>query len=97
MMDEQERLKLAQHLASLKYGKARSEILKLDPGARLKFWRNAVGYKEWHTTYELPNLGLRITLVEDPIKEAISDSHLVRSKPEYVEARVEPLMHPFGG
>ena len=90
-MDANERQELAQHLAEMKLKKARSEIRRLDKDAALKTYRNAIGSNEWHTIYDLPNMGIRISLVEEPTKSPIYGSHLVRSKPVYVEARVEPL------
>lgn len=90
-MDEQDRQSLAKHLAGMKLGKARAEIRRLDPEATLKYFRNAIGKNEWHTSYELPNIGLKVTLVEEPRKVPMMGTYLVRSKPVYVEARVEPL------
>jgi hypothetical protein len=89
-MDEQERQALAKHLAGFKFQRARSEIRRLDPSAILKFWRNGVGH-HLHTVYELPNLSLRVILVEAPETKAIPDSTLVRSNPRYIEAQVQPL------
>jgi hypothetical protein len=91
-MNEKERQELAERLAELSYKKARSEIRKLDPDANLKYWRNAIG-AEWHTAYELPNKGVKISLLEKPEHEPIYQSSLVTAKPIYVEARVEPLEH----
>lgn len=91
MMDAHERQQLAEHLASMKYQKARNEVRKLDPDAKLKLWRNSVNHNELHTTYELPNLELRVILVEQPSTEPIPDSYMVRAKTEYIEARVVPL------
>ncbi|NJL94563.1 MAG: hypothetical protein HC915_12990 [Anaerolineae bacterium] len=64
-MSEQEMKDLAEHLAKMRMKRARNEIRRLDTEARLKFWRNAVGMQEWHTTYELPGLGVRVVLVEN--------------------------------
>lgn len=94
-MNDQELQNYAQHLASLSYKKARAEVRKLDTSANLKYWRNAVK-NEWHTVYELPKVGLKVTLVELPERETLEKSpkHMVpllRVKPVYVEARVERL------
>ena len=89
-MNEQEQQSLAEHLAELSYKKARAEIRKLDTGANLKYWRNSVKH-EWHTLYELPNLNIKVTLVEVAERESMHLSHLESVKPVYVEARVEPL------
>ncbi|KAB2906121.1 MAG: hypothetical protein KJ064_11320 [Anaerolineae bacterium] len=90
-MNEQERLKLAEHLAGMKFQRARSEIRKLDPQANLKYFRNAFGTQRWHTAYELPNEGIKITLVEQAEQKPVADSNLVRVTPVYVEAIVEDL------
>lgn len=92
-MTEQERLQLAQHLAEMKYKRARAEVRRLDPAAKLKYWRNSIKH-EWHTAYELPTLGIKVTLVEIPDREPIKPSakHIgafERVDPRYVEARVE--------
>ncbi len=94
-MNDKEKETLAKHLAGLKYKRARAEIRKLDTDAVLKYWRNAI-HKEWHTLYELPNVGLRVTLVEIPKRTPIqrTERHIAqleRVEPEYVEARVEDL------
>jgi hypothetical protein len=92
-MTEQERQNLAERLAKVSYKKARAQVRSLDTQAKLKYWRNAIKH-EWHTMYELPNMGLRVTLVEIPVREPISKQgpngvHLVSVDPQYVEARVE--------
>lgn len=89
-MNEKERQELAQRLADLSYKKARAEVRKLDPDANLKYWRNAIG-GEWHTAYELPNKGIKVSLLEKAEYEPIYQSYMVTAKPIYVEARVEPL------
>lgn len=92
-MDTQERQNLAEHLIDMSYKKARGEIRRLDRDANLKYWRNAIK-NEWHTTYELPNVGVRVTLVEVANRKPIprTDRHIAELQkvtPEYVEARVE--------
>ena len=93
-MNEQEQLKLAEHLASLSYKKARAEIRRLDTNANLKYWRNSMKTNEYHTLYELPNVGLKVTLVEHGEKEALPDIKQVpvqKNNIVYVEARVESM------
>jgi hypothetical protein len=95
-MNEQERQKMAQHLAGMSYKRARAEIRRLDTAANLKYWRNAI-HNEWHTAYELPSIGLKITLVEKPDRQAagkIDIFEVEKVTPVYVEARVEPLTTP---
>ena len=85
----EERQQLAVELAQLTYQKARKQIRKLDEEAILKIWRNSVMDHEYHTMYELPNEGLKITLVEEMTSEDKGD----RTKIDYVyvEARVNEL------
>lgn len=92
-MNEQERQQLAEHLAKMSYSKARGEIRRLDTAANLKYWRNAI-HNEWHTLYELPTVGLRVTLVEKAERTPIGNIYTFpaeKVKPIYVEARVEAL------
>ena len=89
-MNAKEQQELAERLAKLSYKKARKEIRKLDPDANLKYWRNAIG-AVWHTAYELPNKGIKVSLLEKPEREPILQSYMVTAKPVYIEARVEPL------
>lgn len=90
-MNDQERLKLAEHLAKMKFGRARSEIRRLDTDAKLKYFRNSFGTRRWHTMYELPNEGVKVTLVEQAEEKPLPDSGFVRMTPMYVEAIVENL------
>jgi len=93
-MNEQEQKKLADHLASMSYNKARGEIRRLDTAANLKYWRNSMHTNEYHTLYELPNIGLKVILVEEGRKEEqepIKGIPVNKNNIVYVEARVEPL------
>jgi hypothetical protein len=91
MLSEEDRQKLAQKLAGLSYKAARKEIRKLDGKANLKIWRNGVGPGELHTTYELPNLGVKVTLVERAHARPEVENKKIKKKYLYTEARVEPM------
>ncbi|MCQ3931115.1 MAG: hypothetical protein DPW16_11720 [Chloroflexi bacterium] len=91
---EEERQKIAQKLAGLSYRKARKEIRKMDNKANLKFWRNGAKTGEIHTTYELPTLGLKISLVEIGQANPIEEGKRLKKEYFYTEARVEPLAKP---
>ncbi len=93
MLTEAERQKLAEKLAGLSYKGARKELRRLDPDANLKFWRNSLK-NETHTAYELPNLGVRVILVERHDARPISDKTLQKVKYYYTEARVEEWLSP---
>lgn len=97
-MDKQHRAELAQRLSSLSLRQAIREVRALDRAADLKYWRNS-RWDEYHTTFELPNHQLRITLVEH-VQMQESDREIGGgpdgSKAQdadytYVEARVEPF------
>jgi hypothetical protein len=90
-LTESERQKLAEKLAKLDYKKARKEVRKLDKAADLKIWRNGVGPGELHTTYDLPTLGIRVTLVEKAERREADGGAKIKPKYLYTEARVEPL------
>lgn len=85
-MSEQDRQKLAEKLAGMTYPKARKEVRRLDPDANLKIWRTSVGDNEHHTTYECPNLGAKVILVETLHEEP--KGRVAKADYYYVEARV---------
>lgn len=94
MLNENERQQLAEKLADLPLGKARKEIRRLDSDANLKVWRNSV-QRELQTVYELPNLGVRVILVEQPQTKPIEGVHKVKMTYFFTEARVEPWTPPL--
>ncbi|MCI0708872.1 MAG: hypothetical protein L0154_01805 [Chloroflexi bacterium] len=86
-MTAQDRQKLAEKLAGMSYKKARKEVRRLDDNADLRLWRVSVGDDEWHTTYVLPNLEVKVVLVE---KAAFEDQGAkVKVDWFYTEARVD--------
>ncbi len=95
MLNEVERQELAERLAQMNYKAARREIRRLDQEANLKYWRNSVRH-EVQTVYELPSLGVRVTLIEDTETKPIAESNLVKRHFYYSEARVEAWTPPSG-
>jgi hypothetical protein len=100
-MDEAAREQLAQRLSEMSLKAARKEIVALDPGADMKYFRNAI-QNESHTLYLLPRAGLSIALVE---RDQTRDSdRKIGGGPrgwtakkvayEYVGARVNLLQRP---
>ena len=92
-LNDEERQEFANELAAYSYRKARKAIRKADTDANLKTFRNGVR-QEIHTMYELPNLGVRVILVETGKATPMRDSHLVKKEYFYTEARVEPWTPP---
>lgn len=93
VLTPEERQELAEKLANLSYKAARKEIRRLDTDANLKIWRNGVR-REIHTMYELPNLGVRVILVEEKSAVPIPDTRKEKVDYAYVEARVEAWTAP---
>lgn len=90
-LSEEEMQALADKLVGLKVGKARGQIRRLDPDSQLQMYR--VGVRdELLTRFVLPNLGVQVTLVEDPgtVPED-GDSTRLKATDTFVEARVEAL------
>lgn len=95
-MNEQERQELAEHLAGMKYRKARRYVRLNFDDANLKFFRNSVN-REIHTQYEVPSKGIKIILVEEVRKEPIrgvSETEKVSAEYYYTEARVVEWVPP---
>lgn len=90
-MTEDEMQELAEELIAMKFKKAMRHTRNLDPQAHLEQYR--VGrMNEIQTRYRLPNLGARVTLVEEADRvEKGGDSDKFKARPRFVEARVEPL------
>ncbi len=96
-MSADEMQTLAEKLIGMKINKARGYTRRLDPDSEIELLRVGVGH-ELQTRYRLPNLGVRITLVEkartnDYQDERMPQAFVQRGKaePEFVEARVVPL------
>ncbi len=97
-MDEAQRKQLAERLKALDLRKAMREIRALDKAANMKFWRNAM-WNEYQTLFELPNVGIKVTLVEKGTFEETDRKvgggptgwKAKKAEYEYVEARVAPL------
>jgi len=97
-LSEQEMQELAEKLVSMKINKARGYTRRLDPDSELDLLRVGVGH-ELRTRYRLPNLGVRVTLVELPRGKMFEDRGNIpafasrkKFEPEFIEARVEPLV-----
>ena len=94
-MTEQDRARLRNELMQLSYGRAKGRINRLDPAARLRHWRNAQRSGEWHTTYDMPGTGTRVTLVET-IDPAPAGERVYKRNYTLVDVRVEPLPEKGG-
>ncbi|MBI5671580.1 MAG: hypothetical protein HZC41_26610 [Chloroflexi bacterium] len=90
-LNEQQRLKLLDELKTLKFNQAKGRLRRMDPKARLVFYRNAQQVGRWMTRYDLPTLGTSVTLVE---KNRVADDDgdkKLENEWQMVEVQVEPL------
>lgn len=93
VLSKEEMQQLAEELIGLPFKKAISRVRHMDPQATLQVFRVGVG-PEILTKYRLPNLGVRVTLVEEAHSKPKGDGDVgekLRAAPRFVEARVEPL------
>ncbi|MBN1963890.1 MAG: hypothetical protein JW910_04550 [Anaerolineae bacterium] len=90
-LTEQDMQKLAEELVEMPFRKAARKARMMDPDVQVQQWRVAVG-PEVRTKYNLPNLGVAVTLVEQ-FDSSPMQSHYDKQKvkEELIEARVEPL------
>lgn len=88
-LNEQQRQSLLDELAKMKFNKAKGKVRGLDPKSRLVFYRNSQGVGRWMTRYELPTLGVRVTLVES--HEDAAHEGKLKSEFELSEVVVEAL------
>jgi len=98
-LSEEDMQAMADKLVGLKVNKARRQIRRLDPDSQLEMYRVGV-HDELLTRFILPNLGVSITLVEDPSLVPEGDAEKLKATDSFVkfkaadtfvEARVEAL------
>lgn len=90
-MNQQEREKLQNELKGMNFNKAKGKVRRLDPKGLLAFYRNVQNTaSQLYTRYELPGMGVRVTLVEQGSEQPISDSNKLQAKYELVDVQVEP-------
>jgi hypothetical protein len=90
LLNAQEREALQNELKKLRFGQAQWKLLRLDPVRRLVFFRNNQEAEKWLTRYDLPNSGVRVTLVESYDRSKAKGKNL-RADFKLIDAIVEPL------
>ncbi len=90
-MTQQEREKLARELAELSFNKASGKVRRLDARGRLAYFRNSQSPTQLYTRYELPTLGVAVTLIEGVEEKAIENSPRFKSEYKLQEVIVEAL------
>lgn len=64
-LDANERQALLDELRQLTFNQAKGRLQRRDPKSRLIFFRNVQNVNQWATRYELPSMGVRVTLIEE--------------------------------
>jgi uncharacterized hydantoinase/oxoprolinase family protein len=90
-LSEKDMQDIAEELIKLKVNKARQRVRRLDADSKMQMYRVAV-LGELLTRFNLPNLGVNVTLVEIQHTEPKDDgTDKLIPEPEFVEVRVEPM------
>lgn len=90
-LNEQQRLKLLDDLKDLRFNQAKGKLRRMDPKARLVYYRNAQQVGRWMTRYNLESLGTSVTLVEENRVFDKDGDEKLENEWEMVEVIVEPL------
>ncbi|MBZ0274739.1 MAG: hypothetical protein K8I60_01260 [Anaerolineae bacterium] len=88
-LNEQQRGDLQKELKNMTYDKAKWKLRRMDKDGEMVFYRNAQGGGRWLTRFDLPTLGVRVTLAE--IFSTRDKNHKLKAVFDYVDAVVEPL------
>lgn len=90
-LNQQQREDLREELLKLnKMGKAAGKLRGMDKKVRVAVYRNmqTVGY--FHTRYEMPTLGARVTLIEQDTESAVKDANYSKREYALFDVHVEP-------
>ena len=90
-LNQQEREKLLNDLKGMNFNKAKAKVRRLDPKGRLAYLRNVQNSaSQFYTRYDLPGMGVRVTLIESEAEKPLKDSDKLKAKFELVDVIVEP-------
>ncbi|MCA9881648.1 MAG: hypothetical protein KC546_11690 [Anaerolineae bacterium] len=64
-LNKQERDNLLDSIKNLKFNRIKGKLRHMDAKNRLIYYRNVQESGRWLTAYELPTLGVKVTLVEN--------------------------------
>ena len=73
----------------MKFNSAKGHLWGLDKKTRLRYYRSNQEVNKWLTAYDMPTLGIRVTLVEN--RSSKPKGILSRLTYELAEVRVESL------
>jgi len=89
-LNESERDELLNELTQKTFKQAQRTVFRVDPQARLRLYRNVQRVNEWVTSYELPNRGAVITLIEKREDEETDPNVRVKVKYDMVRVEIAP-------
>lgn len=90
-LNQQDRQNLAQELSQLSFARASGRMRRLDVKSSLTFLRNSQSTSQVFTRYQLPTLGVLVTLVETLNEKALDKPLRSKSVYQMDEVIVEPL------
>ena len=90
-LNPQEREKLQNELKGMNFNKAKGKVRGLDPKGHLAYLRNVQNSaSQLYTRYDLPGMGVRVTLIESGAEKPVKDSDKLKAQFELVDVIVEP-------
>ena len=90
-LNAQERERLKTDLLAMTYNRAKGRLNRIDPQARLVYWRNSQKVGELHTRFDLPGLGTSVSLIEVLQNKATDKDRITRTSFDFIDVRVEAL------
>lgn len=91
-LNQEQRNALRDELLKLKkMGKAAGKLRGMDQKVRVGVYRNMQRVGEFHTRYELPTLGARVTLIEEDTRRSPNaEVNYLKREYDLVDVVVEP-------
>lgn len=88
-LNKNEREKLRDELKQMRFNQAKGKVRGMDDKARLVYLRNVQNVNQWATRYELPSMGVRVTLIEE-FDMLEQKSGKLRADYDLIDVKVEP-------
>lgn len=86
-LNKQERDTLKNDLQNMGFDKAKFRLHHMDPDSRLVFFRNVQKVGQWMTRFNLPGLGIQVTLIEAQTTQ--NDHQKIKSHYDLLDVVVE--------
>lgn len=90
-LNAQQRDQLRDELKTMKLGRAKGKVKGMDRKSRLVLYRNMQRVGEFTTTYELPTLGVKVSMIEaDTLGESVSKGTANKKTYDLLDVLVNP-------